>query len=37
VHESLVPTTIEDEMQLMKLAVVWTLTVKAKVPETPEL
>ena len=37
VHESLVPTTIEDETQLMKLAVVWTFTVKVKVPEAPEL
>ena len=37
VHESLVPITIEDETQLMKLAVAWTFTVKVKVPEAPEL
>jgi len=36
VHESPVPTTMEDEVQLMKLAVVWTFTVKVKVPEAPE-
>jgi hypothetical protein len=37
VHKSLDPTMIEDDVQLMKLAVVWTFTVKAKVPGVPEL
>ena len=37
VHESLVPTTTEDDAQLMKLAVDCTFTVKVKVPGVPAL
>lgn len=37
VHESPVPTTTEDDAQLMKLAVDWTLAVKVKVPGVPAL
>ena len=37
VHRSPVPTTIEVEEQLRKLAVVCTFTVKVKVAEAPAL